>query len=195
MKKFLPFLTLVFLVSLIAVSTYKLNKKQESEQSFSSSNDSEILSVHFVKEKIFLPEFSLPDLYEETKDFSKKDLLGKYSIINFFASWCTTCRAEHEILLRLKDEIKIDIYGIAWRDIDENTKNYLKKSGNPFARVAKDSRGLFNKIIAIQAVPETLIIDKEGNVVMRYRGNLQDFSVDEIKDFLQKNSYTESKTY
>jgi uncharacterized protein involved in exopolysaccharide biosynthesis len=31
------------------------------------------------------------------------------------------------------------------------------------------------------------IIDKKGNVVMRYRGNLQEFSINEIKEFLQKN--------
>jgi cytochrome c biogenesis protein CcmG/thiol:disulfide interchange protein DsbE len=130
----------------------------------------------------------LPDLFDENRDFSKKQLIGKYSIVNFFASWCTTCRAEHEILMRLKDENIVDIYGVAWRDIDENTKDYLSRHGNPFKMVAKDNQGLFSKIINIEAIPETLIVDKEGNVVMRYQGNLQDFSVDEIREFLRKNS-------
>ena len=187
MQKFLPFLTLIFLVSLITLSTYKLNKKQEdaqdSQQPFSSTES----SVNFVKTKIILPDFSLPDLFDENQNFSKKDLTGKYSLVNFFASWCTTCRAEHEILLKLQSEKIIDIYGIAWRDIDENTKSYLEESGNPFKRVAKDSRALFTKITGIEAVPETLIIDPKGNVVMRYRGTLQDFSIDEIREFLREN--------
>lgn len=184
MQKFLPFLTLLFLVSLIGISTYNLNKKQQVEE----LQNSDELNVHFSKIKISLPEFSLPDLSDEEKSFSKKDLIGKYSVINFFASWCTTCRAEHEILMRLQSEKIIDIYGIAWRDIDENTKNYLKDSGNPFKKVGKDSQGLFTKITGIQAIPETLIIDPKGNVVMRYRGNLQEFSIDEIKEFLKKNN-------
>ena len=186
MKRFLPFLTLAFLVGLIGFSTYKLNKKQEID-SDQKSHASEESGIHFVAIKISLPEFSFPDLFDESKDFSKKDLLGKYSILNFFASWCSTCRAEHQILLRLKNEGIIDVYGIAWRDIDKKTKEFLDDSGNPFARVAKDSQGLFNKITGIEAVPEILIIDKEGNVVMRYRGNLQEFSIDEIKAFLSKN--------
>lgn len=186
MKKFLPFLTLIFLISLIGISTYKLNKKQEIAQDLQTSEGPEEFGIHFVKTNIELENFSLPDLYDEKEFFAKKDLLGKYSVVNFFASWCTTCRAEHEVLLRLRDAKIVDIYGVAWRDIDENTKSYLAASGNPFTRVIKDSRGLFTKLLNINAIPETLIIDPKGNVVMRFRGNLQEFSIDEIKGFLQE---------
>lgn len=179
MQKFLPFLTLIFLVSLIGISTYNLQKKQEFEED--AKNPENEINVHFYPARIALPEFSLPELFDEEEDFSKKDLVGKYSVVNFFASWCTTCHAEHEILMRLKDEENIELYGVAWRDIDENTKTYLRQNGNPFKKIAKDSRGLFTKITGIIAIPETLIIDPKGNVVMRYRGNLQEFSIDEIK--------------
>lgn len=165
----------------IALATYKLNKKQESKhEEFDESR------IHFVKTKITLPEFSLSDLFDENENFSKKDLVGKYSVINFFASWCTTCRAEHEILLRLQQEKIVDLYGIAWRDIDENTKKFLQKNGNPYKKVAKDGTGLFSKITGIEAIPETVILDEAGNIVMRLQGNLQEFSIDEIKDFLRK---------
>lgn len=187
MQKYLPFLILVFLLGLIAVSTYNLNKKQELENSTPQFNELDDGGVHFARQIIKLPQFSLPDLYKDNAEFSKKDLKGKYSIINFFASWCLTCRAEHDILMRLQSENIIDIYGIAWNDIGENTKNYLQKAGNPFKKVAKDNRGLFSEIIGIKSIPETLIIDPKGNVVMRYRGNLQDFSIAEIREFLRKN--------
>jgi cytochrome c biogenesis protein CcmG, thiol:disulfide interchange protein DsbE len=186
MKKFLPFLTLIFLLGLIGFSTYNLNNKETLEASQSRDSNPEDVGVHFQKTHISLPEFSLPDLFEESGEFSKKDLIGKFSVINFFASWCTTCRAEHEILLRLKSENIVDIYGVAWHDIDENTKNYLAKSGNPYTKVAKDARGLFTKITGMQAVPETLIIDAKGNVVRRFRGNLQEFSLEEIRQFLKR---------
>lgn len=180
-KKLLPVLTLIFLVILIGISTYNLNKKQE----IASQENMEESNVHFVKTHLALPEFSLPDLFDENKNFSRKNLEGKYSVINFFASWCTTCRAEHEILLRLGNEKIIDIYGIVWRDIDQNTKDYLKKSGNPFKTVAKDSQGLFTKIAGISAIPETWIVNPKGDVIARYRGNLQDFSIDEIRNFIK----------
>jgi cytochrome c biogenesis protein CcmG/thiol:disulfide interchange protein DsbE len=187
MKKFLPFLTLIFLISLIGFSTYKLNKKQADGFDVTVSEDGSEPSIHFSKVQIELPEFSLPDLFDKNETFSKKTLTGKYSIVNFFASWCTTCRAEHEILLRLHDSKIVDVYGIAWRDIDENTKLFLQNNGNPFTKVAKDSKGIFSKITGIQAVPETLIIDPKGNVVRRFRGNLQEFSIGEIMEFLKEN--------
>jgi len=128
MKKFLPFIILFALLALVGFSTYKLNNKQEKNQESADSSD---FNVGFEKIRITLPEFSFPDLYDENQDFSKKDLIGKYSIINFFASWCTTCHAEHEILLKLQSENILDIYGVAWRDIDVKTKEYLEKNGNP----------------------------------------------------------------
>ena len=183
MKKYLPFLILIFLVSLIAVSTYKINNKQVDAENLENQNSKEDSSPHFIKTKISLPDFSLPDLFKENEILSKKTFQKKYSLVNFFASWCTTCRAEHDILLRLKSEGIIDIYGIAFRDIDENTKKFLDQHGNPYTQVAKDSKGLFSKIINLNAVPETLIIDQNGDVVMRYRGNLQESSLDEIESF------------
>ena len=183
MKKFLPFLILVFLISLIAIATYNLSNHQQEE---SSKNDQEN-GVHFVETNIPLTEFSLPDIFNKDETFSNKDLIGKYSLVSFFASWCTTCKAQHDILLRLRDEKIIDIYGVAWRDISENSKSFLEHHGNPYVKTASDSRALFTKIANLQAVPETWIVNKEGIIVMRYRGNLQDFSIDEIRNFLINN--------
>lgn len=181
MKKFLPFGALIILVLAIGFATYNLKQKQD----IAAGQNNEEYGVHFVKTKIALPEFSVPDLYDENKFFTKKDLIGKYSIINFFASWCTTCRAEHDILLNLKSQNIIAIYGIAWRDISDNTKSYLEKSGNPFTKVANDASGQFTKIGGISAIPETWIVDKEGVVIARFRGNLQGFSIEEIKEFIK----------
>jgi len=183
MKKFLPFLVLVVAVLLIGVATYNLKHKQD----ISNVSDNQEYGVHFVKTKLALPEFKLHDLFDEQKEFSKKDLLGKYSIVNFFASWCATCRAEHGVLLRLQSENIANIYGVAWHDISANTKSYLEKSGNPFTKVAVDSSGVFNKLGGIDAIPETWIVNPQGVVVARFRGNLQDFSIDEIKEIINKN--------
>ena len=86
LNNFAPFFILIFLVGIIGISTYKINAKQQFKQEDLSKNIEGVTTNLFSKEDILLPEFSLPDLYDATKDFSNKDLLGRYSIINFFAS-------------------------------------------------------------------------------------------------------------
>ncbi|MDX2082797.1 MAG: redoxin family protein [Rickettsiales bacterium] len=188
LNNFLPFLLLAFLIFILGLSTYKISTKQEDNQQITKKDFEQNPDSEFIKEKIILAEFSLPDLFNENKNFSKKDLLGKYSLINLFASWCTTCQAEHQILMRLKNEKIIEVYGIAWRDINQNTKDFLAKNGNPFTKVAKDNQALFTKLINVRAVPETLLINRQGDVIWRRIGNLEEQDIYQIKSFLQNSS-------
>ena len=184
MKKFIYLIFFSILLTVTLIATYKITKNSPRSAPDLAEGQSD---TAFFRVNITIPEFTFNDIFSNDQIFSKKDLEGKYSIVNFFASWCTTCHAEHQILLALNDEKIADIYGIAWRDVDENARQYLEEYGNPFVKVASDGNGLFTKIANIEAVPETWIIDKKGDVVMRYRGNLQEFSINEIKEFLQKN--------
>jgi len=186
-KHFIPFAILIALILLIIFSIIKTSNQQEIQ--VSEIGESNEFSASGVRQNIKLPEFSLPDLFDENKSFSLQNLVNdqkKYSLINFFASWCTTCRAEHEILLRLKDENLLDIYGIAWHDFKNNTQDFLEKNSNPFLQTALDSQGLFTRIINIKAVPETVLVDSTGTIVLRFTGNLTDDNILEIKNFLNK---------
>jgi cytochrome c biogenesis protein CcmG, thiol:disulfide interchange protein DsbE len=200
MNKFIPLAILFVVIFLIAVATRNLSNKQtdnatnSQEISSSTNGDSADLqkedggsNINFTEVEIDLPDFSIPDLFEAGKTFSKKDLIGKYTIINVFASWCSTCRMEHDTLLRMQAEAVADLYGIAWRDIDKNTIKYLQQNGNPFSRVGADNKAIFSKITNTEAVPETWLINPKGKIVLRLKGNLQEFSVDEIKRYIRLN--------
>ena len=200
MNKFIPLAILFVVIFLIAIATRNLSNKQSdnatnSQEISSSQNDEEIgekkedggSDINFSEVEINLPEFSIPDLFDSSKTFSKKDLIGKYTIINVFASWCSTCRMEHEVLIRMQTEAIADLYGIAWRDIDKNTVKYLQQNGNPFSKVGADNKGIFSKIINLEAVPETWLINPKGKIVLRLKGNLQEFSGDEIKRYIRLN--------
>lgn len=200
MNKFIPLAILFVVIFLIAIATRNLSNKQSdnatNSQEISSSTKNEDSAdlqedggsnINFTEVEIDLPDFSIPDLFEAGKTFSKKDLIGKYTIINVFASWCSTCRMEHDTLLRMQAEALADLYGIAWRDIDKNTIKYLQQNGNPFSRVGADNKAIFSKITNIEAVPETWLINPKGKIVLRLKGNLQEFSVDEIKRYIRLN--------
>ena len=200
MNKFIPLAILFVVIFLIAIATRNLSNKQSdnatnSQEISSSTNEDSAdfqkedggADIDFAEVEIDLPDFSIPDLFEAGKTFSKKDLIGKYTIINVFASWCSTCRLEHDTLVRMQAEALADLYGIAWRDIDKNTIKYLQQNGNPFSRVGADNKAIFSKITNIEAVPETWLINPKGKIVLRLKGNLQEFSVDEIKRYIRLN--------
>ena len=195
MNKFIPLTILFVVIFLIAIATRNLSNKQSdnatnSQEISVSNNDKKEdggSDVNFSEVEIDLPDFSIPDLFDSSKSFSKKDLIGKYTIINVFASWCSTCRSEHDILIRLQTEAVADLYGIAWRDIDKNTAKYLQQNGNPFSKVGADNKGIFSKIVNLEAVPETWLVNPKGKIVLRLKGNIQEFSGDEIKRYIRLN--------
>ncbi len=169
-KQFIPLIALLVVVILISIAIFKIYKKQRV-----SNND-------FSKIDITLPNFELPIIDDPNQVFSANDLREKYSLINIFASWCVTCIYEHQILLDIKEQNFIDLYGVAWHDIDANTTKYLEKNGNPFVKVIVDKKGFFTKIIGLKAVPETLLIGPDLKIILRFQGNLQQYMIDEIKN-------------
>lgn len=154
-------------------------KKQTAESSLNQ--------LSFNKTNFPLPDFSLPNLYEEGFNISKKDLLGKYVVLNFFASWCSTCVAEHNTLFTLQQQGFVDLYGVAWQDLNENTLKFLKEKGNPYLKVIADGSGEFSKITNLEAVPETWLVNPKGVVVLRWQGNLQDFAIEELEKYIRAN--------
>ena len=95
---------------------------------------------------------------------------GKPVLVNFFASWCAPCLAEHPMFERLKSREGATIIGIAWKDKPEATRAWLQRLGDPFARLGFDQDGKIALDWGLSGVPETYLIDAQGIVRLHFRG-------------------------
>ena len=91
-------------------------------------------------------------------------------LVNFFASWCVPCRAEHAVLSRLVAEHGVTLYGVNYKDKAEDARNWLADLGNPYDRIGWDITGRAGIEWGISGVPETFVIRGDGVVVYRYVG-------------------------
>lgn len=102
-------------------------------------------------------------------EFGSENLKDRVTIVNFFASWCPPCEAEHPLLIDLKSHHGLTIYGVNYKDGDSGRVDYLQRLGNPYAAVTADPKGGLAAIWGVRGVPETFVIDKNG--IIRYRIN------------------------
>ena len=109
------------------------------------------------------PLDGLPGLSAE--DFTT----GEVTIVNFWASWCPPCRAEHPTLLQLADE-GYRIAGINFDDEMDNALQYLADDGNPFFATGFDPQSRVAVNWGVAAPPETFIIGGDGTVLLRFQG-------------------------
>jgi len=100
---------------------------------------------------------------------------GPVKLVNFWASWCVSCRAEHPTLLKMS-KMGIPIYGIDYKDKPEDGLKYLADNGNPFLAVGGDS-GRLAIDFGVYGVPETFVIDTAGKVILRFPGPISERSL------------------
>jgi len=131
-------------------------------------NPKEIKSVLIGKP---VPVFSLPALAAGDNPVTEADLkTGKPILVNFFASWCVPCRAEHANLMYLAEEKGLKIVGIAYKDEPERSLAFLENLGTPFVLTAQDREGRVAIDWGVTGVPETFLIDGDGTVRYRHWG-------------------------
>lgn len=119
-----------------------------------------------------MPAFTLPLLGQEDVIVNSDDLLGEPMLINFWASWCVTCRVEHPVIEDLAASGAIRVIGMNFRDETEDAQAWLRQFGNPYAMIIQDYSGRTSIDFGVYAAPESFLVDEKGVIVFKQLGAL-----------------------
>ncbi len=121
-----------------------------------------------------VPQFELASIKGRVEGdgdgLSSLDLVGEVSLVNFWGSWCISCRIEHPLLMQLAKRNEIPIHGIDWKDPEGMGAEWLQKFGDPYAKIGDDADGRIAIEFGITGAPETFVIDKKGRIRYKYAG-------------------------
>ncbi|MEM6578632.1 MAG: DsbE family thiol:disulfide interchange protein [Pseudomonadota bacterium] len=98
-------------------------------------------------------------------------------LVNFWASWCGPCRAEHPSLQTLADE-GITVLGVNYKDDTSNALAFLDELGDPYSAIGRDQTGRGAIDWGLAAVPETFVLDAEGHIILRFPGPITERALD-----------------
>jgi thiol-disulfide isomerase/thioredoxin len=127
------------------------------------------ISLKLLALDIPLVKFDLP-IYQQDKSVKLEQYLGKkWIVINFFASWCTSCIEELPELHQLQKRYpKVLFLAINAGERTKIVKKFLKKY--PFHyTILLDKKRIISKQFGVETLPRTLVISKEGKII--FSGN------------------------
>ncbi|QAX81995.1 DsbE family thiol:disulfide interchange protein [Candidatus Pseudomonas adelgestsugas] len=115
-----------------------------------------------------LPDFSLKTV-QGNQTITQTDLLGKPALVNVWATWCTSCRAEHLVLNKLAEN-GVVIYGINYKDNNVEALKWLTEFHDPYQLDIRDEDGTLCLDFGVYGAPETFFIDAKGVIRDKYIG-------------------------
>ncbi len=116
------------------------------------------------------PAFDLPVLGEPGRKMSKESFLGTPYLVNFWASWCVTCRVEPPVITELAKSGVLRVIGFNFRDESADAKAWLRQFGNPYEVTLVDMDGRISIDFGVYAAPESFLVDPQGVIVFKQLG-------------------------
>jgi len=123
--------------------------------------------------------------FDDNKIYTNEDFKNsRYTLINFWASWCAPCRVEHSYLMQLSKEKNLKILGVNFKDKKINASKFLNELGNPYYYMAKDTKGKQSVNFGIYGIPESILINNEITVLKKFIGPLNEQNLNDIKEII-----------
>lgn len=119
------------------------------------------------------PDVTLPYLEFEA-DLSLAELEGEIVVVNFWASWCTGCRVEHDALVTAADAYQdagVSFVGILHQDRSGTGIDFLDDfgRGDPY-RYVLDDRSRAGIGFGVLGLPTTFFLNRSGEIVGQVNG-------------------------
>lgn len=129
------------------------------------------------------PNFTAPTPSGE--ELALNDVLGKVTILDFWAAWCKPCRAENPNVVRIYHKYKdqgLNILGVSLDRREEDWKKAIEDDGLVWNHVSNvqyfdEIAELYN----VNAIPATFILDENGIIVAKnLRGEALEQKINEL---------------
>ena len=169
LTRFLIFALIFFILSVFFISLEKNN-------TYDTKN--------LVGESI--DNFQLNSFYNENEINEKSLKNNRFTLINFWASWCGPCRDEHPILLKLNREKNLKLLGVNVKDKKNNALKFLNDFGDPYDELARDELGKHSVNFGIYGVPESILINKDLIIIKKFIGPISKNDYEYIKSIVRK---------
>ena len=117
-----------------------------------------------------VPPFQLTSFDDRPMELDAQP--GEITVINFFASWCTPCRqeaADLEQAWRQYGDREVQFYGIAYKDAASRAREFLEEFDVSFPS-GEDPGNRTARAYGVTGVPETLVVDAQGQLVKHFLG-------------------------
>jgi cytochrome c biogenesis protein CcmG, thiol:disulfide interchange protein DsbE len=105
---------------------------------------------------------------------SIEQLRGSWVLLNIWASWCGPCETEAPELIEFQKQHKSDtftILGIQTQDGTEDGREFVREFGLNYISL-RDGSGDYADELGSTGVPETILLDPNGDVAYIRRGEI-----------------------
>ncbi len=114
--------------------------------------------------------FTLVDLDGTT--WSLDELKGTPVVLNFWSTWCGPCKYEHPLLQQAQTaHPNVRFLGVIYADDPTLARRYLQRAGSSYPNLVDDGNRVSIEY-AVQGVPETFFIDRQGTIRHKKSGPL-----------------------
>lgn len=119
-----------------------------------------------------VPDFSMPSVHAPERTVTPADFRGQPWLLNVWATWCVSCRAEHAVLVEAAESHGARIVGLDYKDERPAAIEWLRDLGDPYVVSAFDPKGRVGLDLGVYGVPETYVIDSDGIIRHKHIGPL-----------------------
>ena len=116
------------------------------------------------------PNIEAKDFYSNESVLLTDLFSEKMSLVNVWASWCVTCRQEHQMMMKIANNKNLQLIGINYKDTRDDGEKYLKLMGNPFDVIVFDPNGKIGLNLGVYATPETFLVNQQGVIIFKHIG-------------------------